>query len=124
MAATAEDLETVSGAERLAEWCRGRERLVVLTGAGCSTESGIPDYRDREGGWKRRPPVQIRDFLMSHRVRQRYWARSLAGWPRFSAAEPNGAHRALARLETAGRVRRLITQNVDGLHRSEERRVG
>src|SRR5579859_5571717 len=116
MAATAQSLETARGAGQLAEWCRGRVRLVVLTGAGCSTESGIPDYRDRDGGWKRRPPVQIRDFLMSHRLRQRYWARSLAGWPRFSAAEPNGAHRALARLEAAGRVRHLITQNVDGLH--------
>lgn len=113
MGATAESLEDV--AAQLAEWCRGR-RLVVLTGAGCSTESGIPDYRDREGGWKRRPPVQIRDFLASHAMRQRYWARSLAGWPRFSAAEPNAAHHALARLEAAGSVRHLITQNVDGLH--------
>src|SRR5215469_6177077 len=104
------------GAARLAGWCRGRECLVVLTGAGCSTESGIPDYRDRDGGWKRRPPVQIRDFLASHRVRQRYWARSLAGWPQFSAARPNGAHRALAALEARGRLQHLITQNVDGLH--------
>ena len=103
-------------AARLADWCRDRRRLVVLTGAGCSTESGIPDYRDREGGWKRRPPVQIRAFLASHHVRQRYWARSLAGWPSFSAAEPNGAHRALARLEGGGRLKHLITQNVDGLH--------
>jgi len=104
------------GAGRLAEWCRGQTRLVVLTGAGCSTASGIPDYRDRNGGWKRRPPVQIRDFLASHEVRRRYWARSLAGWPRFSAAAPNGAHRALAAFEAAGRVQHLITQNVDGLH--------
>ena len=115
MSAAAEELED-SGAPRLAEWCRGRRRLVVLTGAGCSTESGIPDYRDREGGWKRRPPVQIRAFLASPLVRQRYWARSLAGWPQFSAARPNGAHRALARLEAGGLLRQLITQNVDGLH--------
>lgn len=103
-------------AGKLAEWCRGRRRLVVLSGAGCSTESGIPDYRDAAGGWKRRPPVQIRDFLASPLARQRYWARSLAGWPQFSAARPNGAHRALAQLEAAGRLRHLITQNVDGLH--------
>ena len=115
MHAVAEPQQT-EGAARLADWCRDRRRLVVLTGAGCSTESGIPDYRDSEGGWKRRPPVQIRDFLASPLVRQRYWARSLAGWPQFSAAQPNGAHRALARLEESGRLKHLITQNVDGLH--------
>jgi NAD-dependent SIR2 family protein deacetylase len=105
-----------SGATRLAEWCRGRERLVVLTGAGCSTDSGIPDYRDAAGAWKRRPPVQMQDFLKSEAVRKRYWARSLLGWRHFSAARPNAAHHALARLEAMGHVRHLITQNVDGLH--------
>ena len=107
---------TEDDAGRLAEWCRGRERLVVLTGAGCSTDSGIPDYRDVAGAWKRRPPVQMQDFLKSEAVRKRYWARSLLGWRHFSAAEPNAAHHALARLEAAGYVRHLITQNVDGLH--------
>lgn len=112
------------GAARLAEWCRGRERLVVLTGAGCSTDSGIPDYRDASGAWKRRPPVQMRDFLMSEAVRKRYWARSLLGWRHFSVARPNAAHHALARLEAAGHVRHLITQNVDGLHqKAGSRRV-
>ena len=101
---------------RLAQWCRGRERLVALTGAGCSTASGIPDYRDRQGAWKRKPPVQQRDFVASHAVRQRYWARSLLGWRHFSKAEPNDAHRALAALERAGRLDHLVTQNVDGLH--------
>ena len=101
---------------RLADWCAARARLVVLTGAGCSTESGIPDYRDTAGAWKRKPPVQQRDFVSSHAVRQRYWARSLLGWRYFSEARPNDAHHALARLEGAGRVRHLITQNVDGLH--------
>ena len=104
------------GATRLAEWCRDRGRLVVLTGAGCSTDSGIPDYRDAAGAWKRRPPVQMRDFLMSEAVRKRYWARSLLGWRHFSTARPNEAHHALARLEAAGHLRHLITQNVDGLH--------
>jgi NAD-dependent SIR2 family protein deacetylase len=89
---------------------------VVLTGAGCSTDSGIPDYRDQAGNWKRKPPVQQREFVGVHATRQRYWARSLLGWRHFSAAQPNDAHRALARLEGAGRVHHLITQNVDGLH--------
>lgn len=102
--------------ERLAGWCAGHAHLAVLTGAGCSTDSGIPDYRDAQGDWKRKPPVQQRDFVTSHAVRQRYWARSLLGWRHFSRAEPNRAHRALARLEAAGRVQHLVTQNVDGLH--------
>lgn len=116
MAATAERLAAEGGAERLAAWCRGRRRLLVITGAGCSTESGIPDYRDASGAWKRRPPVQMRDFLMSEAVRKRYWARSLLGWRHFSKARPNTAHHALARLEAAGGIAHLITQNVDGLH--------
>ncbi|HEY1773793.1 MAG TPA: NAD-dependent protein deacetylase [Gammaproteobacteria bacterium] len=105
-----------SAAQRLADWCRGRARLVVLTGAGCSTDSGIPDYRDGTGAWKRKPPVQQREFVTQHAVRQRYWARSLLGWRHFSKAQPNDAHRALARLEAAGHLHHLITQNVDGLH--------
>lgn len=116
MSARPESLAVPGDAEHLAGWCRGRERLLVLTGAGCSTDSGIPDYRDAAGAWKRRPPVQMRDFLMSEAVRKRYWARSLLGWRHFSVAEPNAAHRALARLEASGRVSHLITQNVDGLH--------
>jgi NAD-dependent SIR2 family protein deacetylase len=116
VSATASSLLPVSAAQRLAEWCRPHLRLVVLTGAGCSTDSGIPDYRDQAGAWKRKPPVQQRDFVTQHAVRQRYWARSLLGWRHFSKARPNAAHLALARLETAGRIQHLITQNVDGLH--------
>lgn len=102
--------------EGLLEFVRCSRRLLVLTGAGCSTESGIPDYRDETGAWKRLPPVQLRDFLADERTRRRYWARSLAGWPLIAQAQPNGAHGALARLERAGHVTDLITQNVDGLH--------
>jgi len=99
-------------------------RLLVLTGAGCSTESGIPDYRDADGAWKRQQPVQYMDFVRSEGVRRRYWARSFAGWDRFWRAEPNATHRALARLEEASIVHWLITQNVDGLHqRAGSRRV-
>ena len=91
-------------------------RLFVLSGAGVSTASGIPDYRDEEGRWKRNPPVNVRDFLGSAAVRRRYWARSLIGWPAIERARPNPAHEALARLQAASYVRGLVTQNVDGLH--------
>lgn len=93
-------------------------RLFVLTGAGCSTDSGIPDYRDATGGWKRSPPVSFQAFMGSAAVRQRYWARSFLGWRHFSRAGPNGAHEALARLERQGRLELLVTQNVDGLHQA------
>jgi NAD-dependent SIR2 family protein deacetylase len=93
-------------------------RLFVLTGAGCSTGSGIPDYRDDDGEWKRGRPVMLQDFLAHEHWRQRYWARSLVGWHRMHAALPNDAHRALAALEQRGRVAQLVTQNVDGLHQA------
>lgn len=89
---------------------------VVLTGAGVSTGSGIPDYRDARGAWKRTPPMQLAEFLGSERARRRYWARSLVGWQRVAAARPNAAHAALAALERHGQVGTVITQNVDGLH--------
>jgi NAD-dependent SIR2 family protein deacetylase len=91
-------------------------RLFVLSGAGISTDSGIPGYRDADGRWRRTPPVLLQDFLRSASVRQRYWARSMVGWPTVASARPNIAHDALARLETAGRLQQLVTQNVDGLH--------
>jgi NAD-dependent SIR2 family protein deacetylase len=91
-------------------------RLLVLTGAGCSTDSGIPDYRDADGAWKRKPPVTYQAFTGNDTTRRRYWARSLVGWRYFGMAEPNTTHRALARLEEHGKVSRLVTQNVDRLH--------
>lgn len=92
------------------------KRLAVLTGAGCSTESGIPDYRSPGGAWSRHKPIYYSAFVRSAEVRRFYWARSYRGWPRFDAAKPNAAHRALAALESGGRVHQLITQNVDDLH--------
>jgi NAD-dependent SIR2 family protein deacetylase len=100
----------------LAAFIDRHPRLLVLTGAGCSTASGIPDYRDAAGEWKRTRPVTLQDFLASEHTRQRYWARSLVGWRRMRAAAPNDAHRSLAQLERLGRVECLVTQNVDGLH--------
>ncbi len=93
-------------------------RIFVLTGAGCSTDSGIPDYRDTDGQWKRAQPVTFQAFMGEHATRQRYWARSLVGWPRFVAAQPNGVHHALAALEARGQVSLLLTQNVDRLHQA------
>ncbi|NVK43625.1 MAG: NAD-dependent protein deacetylase [Oceanospirillaceae bacterium] len=111
-------------ASRLLTFIERHPRLFVLTGAGISTDSGIPDYRDHQGNWKRQPPVDHRDFVASEASRQRFWARSLVGWPLMAAARPNGAHRALAALERHGRIERLVTQNVDGLHqRAGSRRV-
>jgi NAD-dependent SIR2 family protein deacetylase len=104
--------------DRLREFLRRHERLFVLTGAGCSTRSGIPDYRDADGSWKRGQPMTFQAFTGTEAARQRYWARSLAGWPRIAAARPNRAHAALARLEARGAVELLLTQNVDGLHQA------
>lgn len=100
----------------LTDFIARHERIFVLTGAGVSTASGIPDYRDEKGEWKHQKPMEYRDFVASHRARQRYWARSFIGWQRFQHARPNPAHTALVHLEQQGRLVRTVTQNVDGLH--------
>jgi NAD-dependent SIR2 family protein deacetylase len=111
-------------AAALAGFLARHPRLTVLTGAGCSVPSGIPEYRDARGEWKHAKPMTFADFTGSPAARRRYWAGSLRGWPRARDARANPAHLALARLERAGRVVRLVTQNVDGLHqRAGSRRV-
>jgi NAD-dependent SIR2 family protein deacetylase len=102
----------------LRDFVARHRRLFVLTGAGCSTDSGIPDYRDQDGEWKRAQPVQFQPFMNDEYTRKRYWARSLIGWRFFGRAKPNGAHFALAQLEREGRVELLVTQNVDCLHQA------
>jgi NAD-dependent SIR2 family protein deacetylase len=102
----------------LRQFISAHPRLLVLTGAGCSTDSGIPDYRAADGSWKRAQPVTLQAFMRDALTRRRYWARSFIGWRRFGQAQPNDAHRALARLEQRGKVELLVTQNVDRLHQA------
>lgn len=101
--------------DELATRLRGK-RLAVLTGAGISTESGIPDYRGAETRRRARQPIRFQEYTASAEGRARYWARSMLGWPRMAAARPNAGHLALAELERAGHVSGVITQNVDRLH--------
>ncbi|RKR03321.1 NAD-dependent SIR2 family protein deacetylase [Kushneria sinocarnis] len=107
----------------LAEQVQGR-RLCVLTGAGISTASGIPDYRDESGAWKRPQPMSHQSYMSSEWARRRYWARSLVGYRLLAGAQPGAAHRELAELERRGHIEGVITQNVDRLHqKAGSRRV-
>jgi len=103
-------------AARIAAFLDRHPRTLVLTGAGLSTASGIPDYRDRDGTRRGKPPIHGPDFRKSEAVQRRYWARSMIGWPVLAQARPNHGHRAIAGLERIGRIGSVLTQNVDGLH--------
>ena len=101
------DIASTDPTRALRDWLADHTRVFVLTGAGCSTASGIPDYRDERGAWKRRPPVMYQAFRQDPATYQRYWARAYAGWPRFTAAAPGAAHHALAAWEADRKSTRL-----------------
>jgi NAD-dependent SIR2 family protein deacetylase len=108
----------MDGLQPLIEFVAKHLRLLVITGAGCSTAAGIPDYRDENGAWKQREPMRYQVFTGDPVARKRYWARSMLGWRTMAHAQPTAAHHALAQLERAGRINLLVTQNVDGLHQA------
>jgi NAD-dependent SIR2 family protein deacetylase len=112
----ADAVAKTGNADELAGFLGRYPTLLLLTGAGMSTASGIPAYRDRDGVRRGGAPVHGPDFRRDEAVRKRYWARSMAGWPALARAEPNAGQRAIAELEANGKLTAIVTQNVDGLH--------
>jgi NAD-dependent deacetylase len=110
-------MEAIVSDQRLVEWLRRSQHLLVFCGAGVSTASGIPDFRGPQGVWTRRRPVYYDEFLASEEARVEYWDFKLETWEIYQAAQPNAVHCAIAALERAGKVAAVVTQNVDGLHR-------
>ena len=100
----------------LADYLRASSRALIFTGAGISTASGIPDFRGPQGVWKRRQPVYFQDFMTSEAARIEHWDYKLEGYEAFRDARPNAVHDAIVRLERAGKLRAVVTQNIDGLH--------
>lgn len=109
--------------EQLAALINKETRVMVLSGAGCSTASGLGDYRDTNGQWKRAQPITGRTFREDTTARHRYWARSSVGWPVFEAATPSLAHTAIRQLEQQHIVQSVVTQNVDGLHQKAGQQI-
>jgi NAD-dependent protein deacetylase/lipoamidase len=106
----------VSQTPTLVELLRRASKMLLFTGAGISTGSGIPDFRGPEGVWKRRQPVYYHDFMRSEAARIEHWDFKLEGWEAYRDAQPNATHEAIARLARAGKVQAVVTQNIDGLH--------
>jgi NAD-dependent deacetylase len=100
----------------LVEYLSAARRILIFTGAGISTGSGIPDFRGPQGIWKKRQPVYYQDFMTSEAARMEHWDYKLEGWEAFRDAKPNRVHHAIVKLEKAGKLLMLITQNIDGLH--------
>ena len=105
-----------AGAKVLGELMARSRRILVFTGAGISTGSGIPDFRGPKGVWTRCRPVYYQDFLNSEEARIEHWDYKLEGYSAFKNARPNAAHLAIAALEKLGRLEAVVTQNIDGLH--------
>ena len=108
--------QTVTPAMDLSDYLRDCERALIFTGAGISTGSGIPDFRGPQGVWTRRQPVYYHDFMNSEAARIEHWEYKLEGWDAFSQAQPNEVHHAIVRLERAGKLQVVLTQNIDGFH--------
>jgi NAD-dependent deacetylase len=102
--------------EQLVNYLRRAQQILIFTGAGISTGSGIPDYRGPQGVWTRRQPVYYQDFMTSEAARIEYWNYKLEGWESFRDAQPNAVHHAVVRLEKADKLLMVVTQNIDGLH--------
>jgi NAD-dependent deacetylase len=101
---------------KLVDFLRSSRRILLVTGAGISTGSGIPDFRGPAGVWKRRQPVYYQDFMTSEAARVKHWDYKLEGWPAFRDARPNATHEAIVQLERAAKLVSVVTQNIDGLH--------
>ncbi len=110
--------ELATSVDRLSEFIRGARRILVFTGAGVSTGSGIPDFRGPSGIWTQRRPVYYQDFMTSDAARVEHWEYKLSGWTAFRDARPNATHLAIVDLERAGKLLMLVTQNIDSLHSS------
>ena len=102
----------------LVDLLRSAQKILVFSGAGISTGSGIPDFRGPQGVWKRRQPVYYQEFLESDEKRVEYWEYKLEAWTDFAAAQPNATHRAIVELEKRGKLHAIVTQNIDGLHQA------
>src|SRR5215471_12806306 len=102
--------------KELVQFLQNARKMLIFTGAGISTRSGVPDFRGPDGVWKRRQPVYYQDFMRSEAARIEHWDYKLEAWPAFHAARPNATHEAIVQLERAGKLLAVVTQNIDGLH--------
>ncbi|MFQ5640333.1 MAG: NAD-dependent deacetylase [bacterium] len=102
--------------ERLVRYLIQADQIMIFTGAGISTGSGIPDFRGPQGVWKKHQPVYYQDFMISEAARVEYWNQKLEGWEGFCQAQPNPVHEAVSKLERSGKICMVVTQNIDGLH--------
>ena len=113
----------MSTTQQIANWLADSHSAVAFTGAGISTESGIPDFRSPGGIWATSQPVYYDEFVNSAEARYEYWRQKAIAHQDFAASQPNTGHKVLARWEAAGRLACVVTQNIDGLHKEAERKT-